>query len=180
MNPTVLAAQATRWACYLVPLASAFASTLFGVLPLPIPYYGVVAPSLPLIAVYYWMVFRPDLMPTLGLFALGIVQDALAGAPLGVTPLIYLAVQVAIVNQRRFLVGQPFWMLWSGFALLVPPAALFEWSALSLLREAPLPPLATIAGSALTVLLFPLVAYVLVRLQRSLLGMPPGGWIADA
>ena len=180
MNAALLTGQASRWASYLVPLATTFALTLFGVLPLPIPYYGVVAPSLTLIAVYYWMVFRPDLMPSLGLFAIGIVNDALAGAPLGVSPLIYLVIQVAIVSQRRFLVGQPFWMLWSGFALLVPPATLFEWSALSLLREAPLPPLSAMTAALLTILLFPLLAYVLVRLQRALLGVPPGGWVTDA
>lgn len=180
MNPATLAALATRWASHLVPLATSFVVALVAVLPIPIPYYSVAAPSLTLVAVYYWMVFRPDLMPALGLFALGIVVDALAGAPLGVSSLVYLVVQVAILNQRRFLIGQPFWLLWSGFALLAPPAILFQWLVLSLLREALLAPLATVASGLLTILLFPLVAYVLVRLQRSLLGMPPGRWAADA
>lgn len=180
MNPANILALTTRWASYLVPLATTFAVTLLAVLPVPIPYYNVAAPSLTLIAVYYWMVFRPDLMPVLGLFVVGIVNDALAGTPLGVSSFIFLVAHVAIVNQRRFLVGQPFWMLWSGFALIAPLAALFQWATLSLLREAPLAPLATIAGGLLTILVFPLVAYVLVRMQRTLLGMPPGGWVADA
>jgi rod shape-determining protein MreD len=180
MNPATLAAQATRWASDLVPMASSFAFALFAVLPIPVPYYSVAAPALTLIAVYYWMVFRPDLMPAIGLFALGIVNDALAGAPLGVSSLIYLVAQPALLSQRRFLIGQPFWLLWSGFALLAPPAILFQWIALSLLREAPLAPLSTVASGALTILLFPLFAYVLVRLQRGLLGMPEGDWAADA
>jgi len=180
MNLETAFAQTTRWVSYLVPMTSCFVIALFAVLPLPIPYYSGAAPALTLIAVYYWMVFRPDLMPTLALFALGIVNDALAGTPLGVSSLIYLIGQVAILNQRRFLIGQPFWILWSGFALIAPLAVLIEWIAISALREAPLAPLATVASGILTILLFPLVAYVLVRMQRSLLGAPPQGWAADA
>lgn len=180
MNFEAAFSQTTRWASYIVPMATCFAIALFAVLPLPIPYYSGVAPALTLIAVYYWMVFRPDLMPMLGLFALGIVNDALAGSPLGVSSLIYLIGQVAILNQRRFLVGQSFWILWSGFALIAPIAMLFQWIAISILREAPLAPLATVASGVLTILLFPLVAYILVRMQRSLLGAPPQGWATDA
>jgi rod shape-determining protein MreD len=180
MNAEAAFAEATRWASYLVPMTSTFMVAMFAVLPLPIPYYSGAAPALTLIAVYYWMVYRPDLMPTLGLFVLGVVNDALAGTPLGVSSLIYLVAQVAILNQRRFLVGRPFWFLWSGFALIAPLALLFRWVAISVLREAPLAPLATVASGVLTILLFPLVAYLLVRLQRGLLGAPPEGWSADA
>jgi rod shape-determining protein MreD len=180
MNPTTFAGHATRWASYLVPLGTTFAITLIAVLPLPIPYYSFAAPSLTLIAIYYWMVFRPDLMPTFGVFVLGVVADALAGAPLGVSSLVYMLAQLLVLNQRRVLVGQPFWILWCGFALLAPLARLLEWVALSLLREAPLAPLASVSGMALTVLMFPLVTYVLVRVQRALLGAPPGDWDDDA
>ena len=180
MNPATLVSQATRWASYLVPLATTFIIALVAVLPFPIPYYGLAAPSLTLIAVYYWMVFRPDLMPTIGLFAIGLVNDALAGAPLGLSSLIYLLAQTVILNQRRFLVGQSFWILWCGFALLAPSALLLNWLAVSLLREAPLAPLPTVAGSLLTVLIFPLLAWLLVRTQRILLGAPEDDWNADA
>lgn len=180
MNPESAITLISRWASYLVPLTSCFVVALFAVLPMPIPYYSGAAPALTLIAVYYWMVYRPDLMPALGLFALGIVNDALAGTPLGVSSLIYLVAQVAIVNQRRFLIGQPFWILWSGFALIAPLALLFQWTAISVLREALLAPLATVASGMLTILMFPLVAYLLVRLQRGLLGAPPEGWTVDA
>jgi rod shape-determining protein MreD len=180
MSPATFGAQASRWASYLVPLATTFAVTLVAVLPLPIPYYNLAAPSLTLIAVYYWMVFRPDLMPMVGLFAIGIVNDALAGAPLGVSSLIYVLAHAVIVSQRRYIVGQTFWMLWCGFALLAPAARLIEWTAMSLLRGAPLAPLATLSGSFLTVLAFPLVAAVLVRTQRALLGSSQGVWKADA
>jgi rod shape-determining protein MreD len=180
MSPTTFGVLATRWASYLVPLTTTFAVTLLAVLPLPIPYYNFAAPSLTLIAIYYWTVFRPDLMPMLVLFGIGIVNDALSGAPLGVSSLVFLVLQVAVLSQRRYLIGQPFWMLWSGFALIVPPAALFQWLVLSVLRGQPLAPLATVAGSLLTIAVFPLVANILVRMQRALLGAPPGGWAADA
>ena len=65
-------------------------------------------------------------------------------------------------------------------ALIVPLAALFQWIVLSVLRGQPLAPLATVTGSLLTIAVFPLVANILVRLQRALLRAPPGGWAADA
>ncbi len=170
MSPATFASQTTRWASYLVPLATTFIVTLVAVLPLPIPYYAITAPSLTLIAVFYWMVFRPDLMPTVGLFAIGIVNDALSGAPLGLSSLIYLITYMVILSQRRFIVGQSFLILWCAFGLLAPAVLLLNWVVLSLMREAVLSPLAALSGIALTVLAFPLLAWPLVRVQRILLG----------
>ena len=143
---------------------------LIGALPLPLPYHGDVVPWLPLMGLYYWVVFRPDLMPRMLAFALGLVHDALLGAPFGLMALTYLLVQAFVLTQRRFIVGKPFWIFWAGFAIVAPAAVLLTWLLASILRGALLPGNATIVALALTVVVFPLVAWLLVRSQRWLVG----------
>jgi rod shape-determining protein MreD len=154
----------------VVPAFTAILLILLAQLPLSIPFFQDVAPALPLMAVYYWVVFRPDLMPRLLVFAVGLFQDALIGAPFGLTALIYLLVHAFVLNQRRFLVGKPFWIFWSGFAIVTPVAALLTWTLASVLRAAAMPTDVALVGMVLTVVCFPAVAWALLHCQRWLVG----------
>jgi rod shape-determining protein MreD len=155
----------------LVPVVTTFLFVLVGQLPLPVPMLSDVAPAFALISLYYWLVFRPDLMPYAAVFGLGIVQDAVSAAPFGMYALVYLLVQALVLNQRRFVAGKPFWVFWSGFALVAPIAALLTWLLASLLRGALLEPGTALVGLAMTIILFPVVAWVLVYAQRRIIGM---------
>jgi rod shape-determining protein MreD len=153
-----------------VPALTTLFLLLLAQLPLPLPFYPDIAPVLPLMAVYYWVVFRPDLMPRLLVFAVGIVHDALAGAPFGLTAAILLLTHGFVLSQRRFLVGKPFWIFWSGFAIVVPVSALLSWILASVLRGAFLPTDVVFVGIFMTVVTFPAVAWLLLRSQRWLVG----------
>jgi len=109
-------------------------------------------------------------MPRLLVFAVGLFQDALIGAPFGLTALIYLLVHAFVLNQRRFLVGKPFWIFWSGFAIVTPVAALLTWTLASVLRAAAMPTDVVLVGMVLTVVCFPVVAWALLHCQRWLVG----------
>jgi len=139
-------------------------------LHLPFPYYTEIAPALPLMGVYYWVVFRPDLMPRILVFAIGLFQDALIGAPFGLTAMIYLLTHAFVLSQRRFLVGKPFWIFWSGFAIVAPVAGALTWIIASALRGAVLPSDVELASIGLTIVVFPVVAWFLLRSQRWLVG----------
>lgn len=154
----------------VVPGLTTVLLVLLAQLPVPLPFFPDIAPALPLMAVYYWVVFRPDLMPRVMVFAIGLFHDALIGAPFGLTALIYLLTQAFVLSQRRFLVGKPFWIFWSGFAVVAPAAAFLTWSLASLLRGAVLPADVVLVGVVLTVVTFPVVAWVLLRSQRRLVG----------
>ncbi len=153
-----------------VPALTTIFLVLLAQLPLPLAFYADVAPALPLMAVYYWVVFRPDLMPRILVFAIGLVHDALTGAPFGLMALILLLAHTFVLSQRRFLVGKPFWIFWCGFAIVVPVAALLNWILSSALRGAPMPADVLLVGVALTVAAFPVVAWMLLRSQRWLVG----------
>ncbi len=160
-----------RWLRNLVPVATTFAFVLIGQLPLPLPFLSDVAPAFALMSVYYWVVFRPDLMPYAAVFGLGIVQDAIAGAPLGLYALVYLLVQAMVLNQRRFIAGKPFWVFWSAFALMAPIAAFAAWLLASLARGTLLTPETALVALVMTIILFPAIAWLLVHAQRRLIGM---------
>jgi rod shape-determining protein MreD len=160
-----------RWLRNLVPVATTFLFVLMGHLSLPLPLLSDVAPAFALISLYYWVVFRPDLMPYVAVFSLGIVQDAVAGAPFGLYALVYLLVQALVLNQRRFIAGKPFWVFWSAFAMIAPVAAFAAWALASLSRGAFLAPGTAFVALVMTIILFPAVAWVLVHTQRRFIGM---------
>lgn len=171
MNAFAVFTSLRRWLRNLVPVATTFLFVLIGQLPLPLPFLSDVAPAFALMSLYYWLVFRPDLMPYAAVFGLGIVQDAVAGAPLGLYALVYLLVQAMVLNQRRFIAGKPFWVFWSAFALVAPIAAFAAWLLASVTRGALLTPGTALVALVMTIILFPAVAWLLVHAQRRLIGM---------
>ena len=72
---------------------SPFAITLFlimlGLVLVRSPDVAPVMPSMALAAVFYWTVFRPDLLPNWCIFLLGLLQDLLTGAPPGVSIVVF-------------------------------------------------------------------------------------------
>ena len=171
MNTLSVFTLIRRWLRNLVPVVTTFLFVLAGQLPLPLPLLNDVAPAFALISLYYWVVFRPDLMPYFAVFGLGIVQDAVANAPLGMYALVYLLVQVLVLSQRRFIAGKPFWVFWSAFALVAPIAAFAAWFLASVARGTLLAPGTALVALVMTIILFPAIAWLLVHAQRRLIGM---------
>src|SRR5882757_800049 len=73
-----------------VPTATILILALLSVLPLRFPDYAAVAPLLALAGIYYWTIYRPNLLPPAAVFLCGLVLDLLSGAPLGVAALVFL------------------------------------------------------------------------------------------
>src|SRR5438552_2032298 len=95
-------------AARFVPTFTILALALLSVLPLRFPDYAAVAPLLVLAGLYYWTIYRPDLLPPAAIFLCGVVLDLLSGAPLGVAALVFLLARVVILPQRRFFVDRLF------------------------------------------------------------------------
>jgi len=154
----------------VVPGVTILLLVLLAHLHLPLPFYAEVAPALPLMGIYYWAVFRPDLMPRILVFTIGLFQDALIGAPFGLSAMVYLLAHGFVLSQRRFLVGKPFWIFWSGFAIIAPVAGALTWFLTSVFRGALLPSDVVLASVVLTVVAFPAIAWLLLHSQRWLVG----------
>ncbi len=88
-----------------IPLILLGLMILLGLLSLPVPYAGSARPALVLMAVYYWAIYRPTLVPPFLCFAAGLLTDILSGMPLGLNALVLVIVQWIVRSQRRFLMG---------------------------------------------------------------------------
>jgi len=151
---------------HLIPFISTLLFTLGGVVAWPLPYIGAVVPSLALMAVYYWAIHRPDLFGPGSACAIGLLTDILHGTPLGVSALVFVALHQLILSQRRFFSGQGFFVLWAGFAIAMVVAMLSHWLILSLIEKQMIPATPVLLQGLLSITMFPLPAWLFIRLQR--------------
>ncbi|HTZ37649.1 MAG TPA: rod shape-determining protein MreD [Stellaceae bacterium] len=157
-------------AARMLPVATLLLAALISVLPLQIPGYAALTPVFTLMAAYHWTIYRPDLLPPAALFAVGLTEDLLAGAPIGVSALLLLLTRIAVLGQRRYFVNRTFPFVWSGFTLLTIVAMFGLWAVNCMLGFALLDIRIAIIRGALTIAIFPLASFLLGRAQRAVMG----------
>jgi rod shape-determining protein MreD len=157
----------------MLPLATTVLAALLAILPLRLPGYAALTPAFTLMAVYHWTIYRPDLLPPLGLFVVGIAQDLLAGAPVGVSALTLLLARAAVLRCRRHFINRTFPFVWTGFTLLGAVATLGLWALHSLIELSFFDLRNAVFRTVLTIAMFPAASFVLGRTQRAL--MAPAG-----
>ncbi len=80
-----------------------------------------------LMGLYYWSIYRPTLIRPWMAFIAGMASDLLGGLPLGLNASVYLLAQWVVTDQRRFLMGQSFVMIWFGFFILSLFTSFLQW-----------------------------------------------------
>ena len=142
---------------------------LLNLTALPIPYAGLIKPHLVLMAVYYWSIFRPTLVPTWLCFVVGLLLDILSGMPTGLQAFILVLAQSLVRDQRKFLMAQPYISLWAIFGAVAAMAAGVQWLLFGLANEMQWPSLVPVGASVLVTLgLFPLVTMALIATHKFL------------
>ena len=157
-------------AARLLPAATTLLAAVICVLPLQIPGYAALTPIFTLMAAYHWTIYRPDLLPPWALFGIGLVEDLLAGSPIGVNALLLLMTRVAVLGYRRYFVNRNFPFVWTGFTLLTVIAMLALWGLQCVLDLSLLDFRNSVIRAALTVAIFPLASFMLGRAQRAVMG----------
>lgn len=140
-----------------------------------LPYAGQVRPLFLLMAIYYWAIFRPTLIPPVMAFMWGLLLDLLSGAPVGLNALIFLIVQWVVRDQRLYLMGQSYVTLWLGFAVTAFAYCFVQWLLFSLLYTTLAGYGMPLATALLSVGLFPLISLILVFTHRFLPHEPSRG-----
>lgn len=102
----------------MTPIGLTVLASLLTVVPAHVPGLQPVVPILPIIMVFHWSLYRPDLMPAAAVFVVGMLYDALIGAPIGLHAVVFVAVHAVVDTQRRFFVNKPFGIIWLGFAVV--------------------------------------------------------------
>jgi len=154
----------------LLPIATTLLATVISIQPARIPGYAALTPAFTLMAVYHWTIYRPDLLPPLVLFLVGITQDLLAGVPPGMTSLVLLLARAFVLRQRRHFVNRPFPFVWAGFTMLTAGAMLFLWVSHCLLDRVLVDFRGTVFRAVLTIAMFPTASFLLGRTQQTLMG----------
>lgn len=153
----------------ILPFALTLLFTLVAMAPTQLPGYSTVALPLGLMAVFYWAIHRPDLLKPSVAFLLGILHDLLSGQPLGLTSLLFVLSYWLLMSQRRYFLGNSFGMLWLGFGTVALGCAFVQWAVFSVTAATMLDAKPAAMQAALAVALFPVPAWILMRVHRAFL-----------
>ncbi len=143
----------------------AFAS----VAPAHMPAFVTTTPFFTLMAVYFWTLHRPELLPFPTVFAVGLLLDLLEGAPLGISPLILLLAHGLVLSQRELFLMRRFTVVWVGFLVVAAAASALAWGVVSLFYGIFVDGRAFLFQGVLTVAAYPVMSYLLARVQQVLL-----------
>ena len=154
----------------LLPIATTILAALISIVPVRVPGYAALTPAFTLMAVYHWTIYRPDLLPAVGLFAVGLAQDLLAGGAVGVGALVLLLARAGVLRYRRHFINRTFPFVWGGFTLLAATALLGMWLLHCALQLNLFDLRSTVFRTVLTVAIFPVASLALGRGQRALMG----------
>ena len=152
----------------LTPLMLTMILVLIGMVPLQNPDIAALVPSMALIAVYYWAVHRPDLLPLWVTFMIGLFEDLLSGGYVGVGILSLLLVYSVVELQRRLFLRASFQMLWMLFAMTAAGAMYLAWVLNCLLYADWLSFWPVLFQFLTTVAAYPLIAWLFAKAQRLL------------
>lgn len=115
-------AEMGRWwrALFLDLLPIGTIIILIAVIAIPLQTIGTVRLGglWPLIGITYWTLVRPRAMGPILVFMFGLLTDLISFSPVGLHAFVFVLAQAVLKRQRRFLVGQGFWVLWAAFAVL--------------------------------------------------------------
>lgn len=158
MKPT-LWARMDMWVRHMVPVSVTILLLLLTAVPTRLPGFAGIAPVLPLMGVYYWAIYRPDLLPAMMSYS----------TPLGVNALVLLLVQGVAAAQRKFFLGKSFLVAWWAFGLLAAGAIGLSWLLVTVLHGRVVDATPVIFEYLLTMGLFPLLTWTLARTQMAFL-----------
>jgi rod shape-determining protein MreD len=153
----------------LVPVTLTVLFAIFSVVPLQIPGYAAVTPSFVLISIFHWTIYRPEHMPYLAVFLIGLFVDLLTSAPgsvVGLSSLIFLMVRSVVLDQRRFFAGKSFPVLWWGFAVAAIAVDSAYWAGDSAVSASVLEARGFAFQAVLTIAFFPILTLLFARIQR--------------
>src|SRR5437764_10755649 len=150
-----------------LPIATTVLAAIITILPVRVPGYAALTPAFTLMAVYHWTIYRPDLLPPIGVFAIGLAQDLLGGAPVGIGTLVLLLARAAVLRVRRYFINRTFPFVWAGFTLLAAAAMLTLWAVHCLVQLAVFDLRSTMFRTVLTIAVFPVASFALGRTQRA-------------
>jgi rod shape-determining protein MreD len=156
-----------RAAALLVPFATILLATLAMPLPFAIKLGGEwLMPSLPILAIFLWAMYRPDLLPPFAVLVAGLLMDLLIDAPLGVSALAFLAAYAIVISQRLYWATLSGPGVLVGFVIVMFAAGTISWLATSFAHGQWVSPVPVLLEGIMSVIVFPLARHAFEPLHR--------------
>jgi rod shape-determining protein MreD len=127
-------------------------------------------PDWGLLMLIAWRLLRADAWPAWWAAPLGFANDLILGNPIGLSVALWAAIMIAMDILDRRTMWRDYWIEWAIAVLFIALAELAQWRIAALLG-APVP-LSMSAGPAslVSVLCFPVAAFIAAKLDRWRLG----------
>ncbi|PHR59211.1 MAG: hypothetical protein COA47_09600 [Robiginitomaculum sp.] len=162
-----VAAQVGLFAWIGVPTLASLLGLLIYVAPIHMFGMSIPMPLFPLMAIFFWAMARPQLMPPFVVFAIGLIQDLITGGPLGLWSFSYLCAYTIMTTQSDAFSGRGAGMLWAGFGLMVSLTMVAAALAGVMVMGAKIDGYHLLAQGASTFLVYPLAGRLYGRLQQT-------------
>lgn len=157
-----------RYVAIYALIASFF---ILDVIALPSPFNVLMVIPFLNVMIYYWAAYRPTLLPSPVVFIMGLLADIMAGTPLGLTAVLLVLVHWAISDQRTFLSGQSFPMVWLVFIVVNGAVVLAQWLVIGLVSWGWSSVLSLSPQVIAAVVAFPLL-FIILHLAHKILPSP--------
>lgn len=153
----------------LVPLICTILLILLAGVPLRLPFLKFLRADIGMICIYFWSLYRRDLLGPVSVAIIGFVVDSLGAVPLGVNMFIFILVYVLAITYGSFVNTKPFIVSWLGFAAISVIGFFTKWLLMSVYYSNFLLFAGIFAGLLSTILLYPLIARLNVFIQNKFL-----------
>lgn len=166
-----IALHIQHWLRHVTPALSALLLVLLSSVNFYIEGLGSFIPMVGIIAIYYWAMYLPSLLPLWFVFLLGVLQDFLHGTPVGMSSLLFLLFLKFLHMQRRYLAREDFWVFWLVFCFLSLFYALVSGMAYSLYYQSIMINDSLFMQWMYTVLIYPFLHLCFANIQVKLLNI---------
>jgi len=152
-----------------LPLIVTLMMAILMLLPLGSGAANVTMPHLVMISVFYWMSYRPLLLPYAMCAFIGLLLDLWLDVPLGMNMSMLLLTRFFVLNQLKHYRGKSPIFQWGTFGLLSVVLYLLSWVVMTILHRDFWPILPHLSQWLVTLFAYAPVAMLLGRIRRSFL-----------
>lgn len=144
----------------IIPSLILFLAVVVAAVPWAVPAAaGFILPLLLIIFVFALTMQRSRKLPTLSVFAAGLLMDVLTAGPLGYWAIIFLLTHTLARIYSRRTKKKQFVNLWLAFAATAAAASVFGWALASIYFVRIIDWQPMLIGGAVAIALFPLVVW---------------------
>ncbi|MBL0941998.1 MAG: hypothetical protein IBJ00_04645 [Alphaproteobacteria bacterium] len=112
---------------------------------------------------YYWVIYRPDLIPPLIIILMGLFRDSITGNPFGFSSCLLLSAYAIGWEIKQHLGGRSFMLIWGGLIFYLVVTQVLEWGVFMILIHSFIDPLSLLFQLSLAILLYPLLTLILFK-----------------